>query len=40
MEGYTYSGWRINDDDVVRNAGEEITVICNTKVTAVWIRLC
>ncbi len=39
-EGYTFSGWRINDGDVVRNAGEEITVTGNTKVTAVWIRLC
>ena len=40
MEGYTFSGWKINDDDLVRNAGEEITVTGNTKVTAVWIRLC
>ncbi len=39
-EGYTFTGWQINAADDIHKAGEEITVTGNTRVTAVWKRLC
>lgn len=39
-EGYTFTGWKINNNDEICKAGEEITVTGNTRVTAVWKRLC
>ena len=39
-EGYTFTGWKINTADDIHKPGEEITVTGNTKVTALWTRLC
>lgn len=39
-EGYTFTGWKINTADDIYKPGEEITVTGNTRVTALWTRLC